>query len=81
MVPAGLTCVGQVSRLEAAELIVGYRFDLRTNALTAETVPNPGADRTHRFRAWRLAGDSGEPVRLRPRRKPDVRGEYLPDEE
>jgi hypothetical protein len=79
--PAGLACVGEVSRREAPELVVGYRFDLRTNALSAETVPNPGANRTHGFRAWRLAGDSGEPVRLRPRGAQTARVETAPDEE
>jgi hypothetical protein len=51
-----LTEVGELSRREADQLIVGYRFDLRTNELFAKSVPNPGAGREHLFRAWRLKG-------------------------
>ena len=63
--PRRVVSVGEIVRRETAELIVGYRFDLRTNTLTAETVPNPGAGREHAFRAWRIAGEPNEPIRLR----------------
>jgi hypothetical protein len=57
--------VGELVRREAAELIVGYAFDLRNNMLIPEKVPNPGAGREHAFRAWRLAGSPADPVSLR----------------
>jgi hypothetical protein len=49
------TEVGELSRREADHFIVGYHFDLRTNELLTKSVPNPGAGREHRFRAWRLS--------------------------
>ena len=57
--------VGELIRTEAAELIVGYSFDLRANAIIPEKVPNPGAGREHPFRAWRLTGSPIDPVSLR----------------
>ena len=51
-----LVDVGELRRREAAELIVGYSFDLETNELIPKKVPNPGAGREHVFRAWRLKG-------------------------
>ena len=52
--------VGELVRREADHLVVAYTFDLRTNELKAERVPNPHAGWEHRFRAWRLdrAGDA-----------------------
>jgi hypothetical protein len=62
--------IGELVRIEAAELVVAYKFDLRTNELVPERVPNPDAGREHAFRAWRLAGEAGvrrvEMVRLPP---------------
>jgi hypothetical protein len=57
--------VGELRRREAAELIVGYSFDLQTNELIPKKVPNPGAGREHVFRAWRLNGSEKEPVAMR----------------
>ena len=57
--------VGELIRRETAELIVGYSFDLRTNAIIPEKVPNPGAGWAQRFRSWRLAGSPTDPVSLR----------------
>ena len=54
--------VGRLSRTEAAELLVAYRFDLRTNSLVAERVPNPTAGKEHRFVAYRLTKQSDKPV-------------------
>lgn len=79
--PKGFGCVGDIVRCEAAQLIVGYRFDLRTNTLTAETVPNPGADREHSFRAWRLKGESSEVVRLRTRAAKEAKIKVVTDED
>lgn len=58
--------VGDLVRREAAELIVGYSFDLRTNEIVPEKIPNPGAGREHAFKAWRLTGSPADPVSLRP---------------
>jgi hypothetical protein len=58
--------VGELVRQEAAELIVGYSFGLRTNEIVPEGIPNPGAGREHAFKAWRLAGSPADPISLRP---------------
>ena len=57
--------VGDLVRVESAQLVVGYTFDLRNNTLTPECVPNPSVGREHRFRAWRLKGVTGERVQMR----------------
>jgi hypothetical protein len=62
---SGFVEVGNLTRVEAPELLVGYSFDLRTNDLVPRRVPNPSAGRQHRFRAWRLKGDSTDSVSLR----------------
>ena len=51
--------IGELVRIEAPSLVVAYRFDLRTNDLTPDTIPNPHAGRKHTFRAWRLRGEAG----------------------
>lgn len=56
--------VGRLVRVEAAELVVGYTFDLRTNVLAAERVPNPRASAEHRFIAYRLRSQSAKPVSM-----------------
>ena len=56
--------VGRLVRVEAAELVIGYTFDLRTNALTADRVPNPRAGAEHRFVAYRLKTQSPKPVSM-----------------
>ena len=65
----GMIQVGTLVRQESAELIVGYHFDLRTNDLTSDRVPNPGAGRQHAFTAWRVKGDPADAVTLRPPRE------------
>lgn len=63
----GLVTVGDLIREEARELIIGYAFDLRTNALLPTTIPNPRAGEKHAFRAWREPGPgAAEKVSLRP---------------
>jgi hypothetical protein len=54
--------VGRLTRVEADTLVVGYTFDLRTNELKAERVPNPSAGIEHRFVAYRLASQTNKPV-------------------
>ena len=55
----GFEAIGDLVRVEAPQLVVAYTFDLRTNVLLPELVPNPSAGRKHSFRAWRLAGEPG----------------------
>lgn len=54
--------VGNLTRVEAETLVVGYNFDLRTNELKAERVPNPKKGTQHRFVAYRLKGQASKPV-------------------
>jgi hypothetical protein len=58
--------VGELRRREAAELIIGYSFDLRINEIAPQKVPNPGAGREHVFRSWRPKGSAPDKVSLRP---------------
>jgi hypothetical protein len=63
-IPACFQKVGQLVRVEAAELVVGYTFDLRTNELRSERIPNPLAGTEHRFVAYRLKTQSAKPVSM-----------------
>ncbi len=60
-----VVAVGELSRVEAAEMVVSYTFDLRTNELKPKKVPNPGAGTKHTFKAFRLEGPPTEPVAMR----------------
>ncbi len=53
---------GDLTRIECERLVVGYTFDLRTNELTADTIPNPMAGTEHRFVAYRPNGEPGPTV-------------------
>lgn len=57
--------VGDLKRLEAAEMVIGYSFNLQTNKLAPRKVPNPGAGTEHGFRAWRLRGSAMDAVSMR----------------
>lgn len=56
--------VGNLTRVEAETLVVGYNFDLRTNELKAERVPNPNKGTQHRFVAYRLKDQTSKPVSM-----------------
>jgi hypothetical protein len=56
--------VGRLTRIEADTLVVGYSFDLRTNELKAEKVPNPRKGTEHRFIAFRLKSQAAKPVSM-----------------
>ncbi|WP_342316132.1 hypothetical protein [Lysobacter sp. FW306-1B-D06B] len=56
--------VGRLTRVEAEMLVVGYSFDLRTNELRAERIPNPKAGAQHRFVAYRLKSQASKPVSM-----------------
>jgi hypothetical protein len=70
IVPAGIEAsarfqeVGRFTRVESETLVVGYTFDLRTNELQADRIPNPRAGTEHPFVAYRLVGQSSKPVSL-----------------
>lgn len=49
--------VGELTRYEADNIVVGYSFDLRTNSLTPKLAPNPSAGKRHSFAAYRLKGE------------------------
>lgn len=61
-VPEGLVAVGTVERVEAAQVAVGYRFDLRTNELDVLEEDNPTGGQVHTFAAYRLPGEEEPPV-------------------
>ncbi|MGH9171197.1 MAG: hypothetical protein ACRD0Z_10060 [Acidimicrobiales bacterium] len=74
IVPAGfriederLQQVGEFSRLEADNLVVGYSFDLIKNVLDPQLVPNPNAGREHRIAAYRRRGVGVGEVSLQPK--------------
>lgn len=56
--------VGRLARAEAEKLVVGYKFDLRSNALESETMENPNAGQKHLFVAYRLKTQGGKAVTL-----------------
>jgi len=57
--------VGRLDRREASSVVVGYNFDLKSNAITPSTIPNPSAGQVHSFTAYRIDGDSANPVSIR----------------
>lgn len=58
--------VGRLTRVEAARLVVGYKFDLRTNEISAATIPNPRAGTPHKFVAYRLRSQTSKAVSMVP---------------
>lgn len=54
--------VGRLTRVECDTLVVGYNFDLRTNVLNADRIPNPSAGTEHRFIAYRLTTQTDRPA-------------------
>jgi len=70
IVPEGLDApdrfqeVGRLARVEAPELVVGYAFDLCTNDLRAERIPNLRAGTAHHFVAYRLKTQAPKPVSM-----------------
>ena len=61
----GFVKVGDLTRKEANELVVGYSFNLETNDLIPRRIANPGAGREHRFAAWRLRESPRQEVSMR----------------
>jgi hypothetical protein len=56
--------VGQLTRIESDNLVVGYSFDLSTNELKGVLVPNPNAGDQHNFCAYRLKSQSEKAVTM-----------------
>jgi hypothetical protein len=56
--------VGQLDRVETSELVIGYQFDLRSNELSADKVPNPTAGSIHRFKGYRLTSQASKSVSM-----------------
>ena len=56
--------VGRLTRVEAESVVVGYTFNLRTNVLVAQKIPNPTAGREHEFVAYRLNSQTDKPVTM-----------------
>ncbi len=63
--PANLVRVGNLERIESRQLVVGYKFDLRNNTLTTETIENPAVGKSHRFAAYRAPKSGGPQVTMR----------------
>lgn len=61
--PAGMSAVGQIERVEVAELISGFEVDFETGT-SLKLAPNPNAGRVHRFLCFRAGEGSGEQVSL-----------------
>ena len=68
-----LAAVGDLTRTECDNLVVGYTFDLQTNELTPQTVRNPHAGQQHRFIAYRPQNQRGPNVSMRPLPQPGNR--------
>jgi len=60
----GFKQVGEIVRVEAKELIIGYTFDLTKNTLIAQKIPNPKAGTKHTFSAWRLVDAPNDAVSI-----------------
>lgn len=62
--PDGFKTVGAVERCEAAEVAVGYEFDLKASHLRVISEANPNAGRPHGFTAYRPVDGDDAPVSL-----------------
>ncbi len=56
--------VGKITRVEADQIVVGYKFDLTTNEIGTHRVENPNKGKEHKFKAYRLKGESSKRVNL-----------------
>ncbi|MDP2898933.1 MAG: hypothetical protein Q8Q12_20540 [bacterium] len=62
--PKGFKKVGDIMRVEAPDLVVGYEFDLKANSICAKAVPNPAAGKEHCFVSYRIESDPDAAVTL-----------------
>lgn len=63
--PKPFVIVGKLVRKETDTLLTSYSFDLTSNELTVNRIPNPQAGKEHHFSAWRLEHQGGDPVKMR----------------
>lgn len=56
--------MGELTRVESDQLVVGYHFDLQKNELSAQFIPNPNAGTEHKFVAYRVATEPGPEVMM-----------------
>ncbi len=59
-----VTRQGELVRVEADSIVVGYHFDLQSNRLSMHMVPNPNSGRQHRFVAYRVGQEPGPLVAM-----------------
>lgn len=66
--------IATLTRREVDWMVIGYKFDLRSNKLTTDLISNPNAGQEHVFKAYRLDGDPLTPIKLveRSREKADL---------
>ena len=74
-VDARFQCVGDLDRIECDRLVVGYSFNLETNEIAAQTIPNPNAGRIHRFKAYRLGSEAAVPASMVGAIQPEEEGD------
>jgi hypothetical protein len=55
---------GELVRVETNSMVIGYRFDLQSNELSTQVIPNPNAGRQHRFVAYRVTQEPGPLVKM-----------------
>lgn len=60
-----LQAKGELVRTEAQHLVVGYNFNLQTNEIQSDTIPNPNAGKEHKFLAYRIQGDRSPSVKMK----------------
>jgi hypothetical protein len=63
-IDARYKCVGELNRIEAEEIIVGYGFDLKSNKISSKKIRNNNAGKEHNFKAYRLKEQSDKKVYL-----------------
>jgi hypothetical protein len=60
-----LVKVGDLTRVEAGKLVIGYTFDLKHNTIKPELIDNPAKGTKHEFTAHRLKGAQEKPVTIK----------------
>ena len=68
--------IARLTRREVERMVVAYNFDLRSNELRTELVPNPYACKEHLFKAYRLHGDPLTAVSLAERSREKAEEAY-----
>ena len=79
-VPQDFQCVGELSRIEGEQLVAGYNFNLRSNTISAEMIPNPNAGLEHKFKAYRCTSQSDREVTMNTDNLPEACDEGEPND-